>query len=131
MGQVDALIWMETDNTFMPKGAGTTGTGIIIRDYLLTVPSATQHDIWAKVKETCIANEWKYPAFDHFCKYFWKVRKLELVVEDHREPLEFYGGQLSGTPRVSNFIKERIFFKLNKKKASSSAWGNPQRALYG
>ena len=122
---------MKANNTFMPKGSGTTGTGIIIRDFLITVPYASQHDIWSQVKSVCEASGWRYPAYDHFCKYFWKVRKLNLVVLDHKEPLELYGGQDSGTPRSSPLIKERSFYKLNKKKASSPDWSNPQRALYG
>ena len=122
----------------MPKGTGTRGTGEIVRDYLDTVPSASLYQIWAKLREECVAHTWHYPAYDHFRKYFWKLKKLKLVIEDHKEVIDRYQGydipghpNYESTRRTSDLMKERWFYKINKKKKGSEDWLNPQKALYG
>lgn len=120
-----------------PKGQGTTGTGIIVRDFLGSVKSAPLYDVWSHLRKVCHENGWHYPAYDHFTKYFSKLKRLGLVEFDHSEPLEHYEGHdPPGHPnlfqkRGSDKIMQRSFYKLNISKANSSDWSNPQEALYG
>lgn len=114
----------------MPKGIGTTGTGEVVRDFLLHGP-ATITECHQEVKKACQESGWHWPRADNFRTFFWKLRKAGLVEEDHREPLEEYGGQLSGTRRSSDFHKERIYYRIAKGQANSPLWKNVQGGLYG
>ncbi|MCK9598551.1 MAG: hypothetical protein M0R06_05880 [Sphaerochaeta sp.] len=109
----------------------TLGNGDIVREYLTSHGPAPVYDIWSHVAEVCKENGWRYPTYHHFMQFFWKLKKAELVVEDHREVITEYGGQLTGVLRTSEQVKERIFYKIVEKNYASLAWTNVQTFLYG
>jgi len=109
----------------------TIGNGEIVREYLMSNGPATVYNIWSHVVETYKKNGWHYPSYHHFMQFFWKLKKAELVTEDHRETITEYGGQLTGVPRTSGQVKERIFYKVVEKNYASPAWENVQTFIYG
>jgi hypothetical protein len=111
----------------------TLGRGEIVREHLTSHGPATPYELWQHMVDTykTINAEWHSSSFESFRQYFWKLKKAGLVEEDHREPIESYGGQLSGTFRSSEIIKERIFYRIVKSKYADEGWENINKTLYG
>lgn len=108
-----------------------------MRDYLLKMSTASKYQCWSEVRKICSEHGWHYPAYSHFIKYFWKLKKLGLVEEDHREPIEHFKGHDSpghpgfgGTVQSSPIWKEQVFYRIVKGMSGDEAWNNPQAALY-
>ena len=102
----------------------TLSRGGIVREYLTGNGPSTPYELWKNLVETYknINSEWRTSSFESFRQYFWKLKKVGLVEEDHREPLESYGGQLTGTTRSSGIIKERIFYRIVQDMYSHAGW---------
>jgi len=120
----------------MPKGLNVTGTGVIVRDFLIMEGEATISDCLKEVRRICEEHEppWHYPSAEHFRQYFWKLRKAGLVEETRREPFEQYVRRdktVSTWPRSSNFHTEKIYYRTVKERRGDPAWSNVQKALYG
>ena len=111
----------------------TMGREQIVREYLMSHGPATPYEMWQHLVETYrnINDKWHSSSYDSFRQFFWKLKKAGLVIEDHREPIDSYSGQLSGTPRTSEIIKERIYYRIVEGKYSHPAWENVQMYLYG
>lgn len=96
----------------------------MVRDYLMRQKIAFVMQIWREgIKEPCEAQGFKYPTWADFGNYFSKLKRLELVVFDHKEPAD----DLPGMPITG---RERYYYRLNPKKIGDPAWRNPIKALY-
>lgn len=98
------------------------GTGEQIRDYLESVDSDFEMNIWRAVKEECIEAGVRYPTWESFRNYMSRLRALKLILpaEMGMAPSTASAGRSEGAPY------ERRYYKLNPTRINDAAWRNPQ-----